>query len=66
MTRSNKKQPTDKKPVVANSTLWREIPEGLQKKVGGGITIIEVRSSIITGTTAPGEGATRYGGGIYN
>ena len=36
MTRSNKKQPTDKKPVVANKELWREIPEGLQGKVRGG------------------------------
>ena len=35
MTRSNKKQPTDKKPV-ANSELWREIPIGLQGKVRGG------------------------------
>ena len=38
MTRSNKKQPTDKKPVVANSELWREIPDGLQGKVVGGET----------------------------
>ncbi len=36
MTTSNKKQPTDKKPVVANNELWREIPEGLQGKVRGG------------------------------
>ena len=30
------KQPTDKKPVVVNSELWREIPIGLQGKVRGG------------------------------
>ena len=30
------KQPTDKKPVVVNFKLWREIPEGLQGKVRGG------------------------------
>ena len=30
------KQPTDKKPVVVNSELWREIPDGLQEKVCGG------------------------------
>ena len=36
MTRSNKKQPTDKKPVVAKSKLWRELTEGLQGKVRGG------------------------------
>ena len=37
MTRSNKKQPTDKKPVVANNKLWRELTEGLQGKVRGGV-----------------------------
>ncbi len=37
MTRSNKKQPTDKKPVVANKELWRELTEGLQGKVRGGV-----------------------------
>ena len=36
MTRSNKKQPTDKKPIVTNNELWCEIPEGLQGKVRGG------------------------------
>ena len=30
-------EPTDKKPVVANSELWRELTEGLQGKVRGGI-----------------------------
>ena len=37
MKRRSSKQPTDKKPVVANSELWREIPEGLQATVSGGI-----------------------------
>ncbi len=37
MTRSKKKQPTDKKPVVASNELWREIPEGLQAIVSGGL-----------------------------
>ena len=37
MKRRSSKQPTDKKPVVlANSELWREIPDGLQGKVRGG------------------------------
>ena len=36
MKRRNNEQPTDKKPVVANKKLWREIPEGLQGKVRGG------------------------------
>ena len=38
MKRRSSKQPTDKKPVVANSELWREIPIGLQGKVRGGTT----------------------------
>ena len=37
MTRSNKKQPTDKKPVVANNKLWRELTESSQATVSGGI-----------------------------
>ena len=36
MTRRNSKQPNDKKPVVANSELWRELTEGSQGKVRGG------------------------------
>ncbi len=66
MTRSNKKQPTDKKPVVANSKLWREIPEGLQGKVGGGITgdsNNKMEFSIVTGNRTTGNIA-RYGGAI--
>ena len=46
MTRSNKKQPTDKKPVVANSELWRELTEDLQGKVRGGA----IGDSITDGT----------------
>ena len=37
MTRSNKKQPTDKKPPMGTNELWREIPIGLQGKVRGGV-----------------------------
>ena len=36
MKRRNNEQPTDKKPVVANFKLWREIPIDLQGKVRGG------------------------------
>ncbi len=36
MKRRNSKQPNDKKPVVANSELWRELAIGLQGKVRGG------------------------------
>ena len=36
MKRRNNEQPTDKKPVVANKKLWRELTEGLQGKVRGG------------------------------
>ena len=38
MKRRNSKQPTDKKPLLANNELWREIPIGLQGKVRGGFT----------------------------
>ena len=38
MKRRNSKQPIDKKPVVVNNELWRELTEGLQGKVRGGIT----------------------------
>ena len=36
MKRRSSKQPSDKKPVVANQKLWRELTEGLQGKVRGG------------------------------
>ena len=36
MKRRNSKQPTDKKPLLANSKLWREIPIDFQGKVRGG------------------------------
>ena len=36
MKRRSSKQPTDKKPVVANNEQWRELTEGLQGKVRGG------------------------------
>ncbi len=36
MKRSNKKQPTDKKPVVANNELWRKLTERTQAIVSGG------------------------------
>ena len=39
MKRRSSKQPNDKKPVVANSELWREIPIGLQEKVRGGVVL---------------------------
>ena len=38
MKRRSNEQPTDKKPVVANSELWRELTVGLQGKVRGGFT----------------------------
>ena len=40
MKRRSSKQPTDKKPVVANHELWREISEGLQGKVRGGQVVV--------------------------
>ncbi len=36
MKRRSSKQPSDKKPLVANKKLWRELTEGLQGKVRGG------------------------------
>ncbi len=36
MKRRNNEQPSDKKPLLANSELWRELTEGLQEKVRGG------------------------------
>ena len=36
MTRSNKKQPTDKKPLLANKELWRKLTESSQATVSGG------------------------------
>ena len=35
--RNNNEQANDKKPLLANSELWREIPIGLQRKVRGGL-----------------------------
>ena len=37
MKRRNSKQPTDKKPVVANSELWRKLTESSQATVSGGL-----------------------------
>ena len=37
MKRRNNEQPSDKKPVVANKKLWRELTEGLQATVSGGL-----------------------------
>ncbi len=39
MKRRSSKQPTDKKPLVANNELWRELTVGLQGKVRGGQTL---------------------------
>ena len=36
MKKRSSKQPIEKKPLLANSELWREIPEGLQGTVRGG------------------------------
>ncbi len=37
MKRRSSKQPTDKKPVVANSELWRKLTESSQATVSGGL-----------------------------
>ena len=38
MKRRSSKQLTEKKPLLANNQMWREIPESLQGKVVGGET----------------------------
>ena len=53
MTRSNKKQPTDKKPPMGTNELWRDIPEGLQGKVRGG-TASDLRNANFTGADLTG------------
>ena len=55
MKRRSSKQPPDKKPIAANSELWRKIPEGLQEKVQGGQSLIPTGLIISTGIEDRGE-----------
>ena len=54
MKRRNNKQPTDKKPVVANKKLWRELTESSQAKVCGGLC--DGQQSNLRAGLVPGNG----------